>query len=114
MPMGHGSNAKCHIDPDLYGISHLTRGPLAFGFMSSGRAWLRGPAGVIRNFLEVLAHDPGFAEILWISEFSDHGEPLITVRSSHAVVILRQIRVRTVGNPVLARISRAQACRCDP
>jgi hypothetical protein len=36
--MGHGSNAKCHIENrDRYDIWHLTRGPLAFGSRSTSR-----------------------------------------------------------------------------
>ena len=39
--MGHWSNAKCHIAPDLYDIWHLTSDPLAFGFhLLPGSGWM--------------------------------------------------------------------------
>ena len=52
--------------------------------------------------------DPGFAEILRIPDLGNDREPLIAGWSVHQVIVLGEVRVRTIGDTVLAGVARAQ------
>src|SRR5206468_7212588 len=75
---------------------------------SSRGAGLGVPARCVGHLLEVGAHHPGFAEILGIPDLRDDREPSVTVRGVHKVIVLGEIRIRTVGNAVLAGIACPQ------
>src|SRR5258706_7487213 len=74
--------------------------------LSSCRARLWSPSGILGNLLEMRAYDPGLAQILRISELGYHGKPLITIGRGDAVIVFRQTRVRAIRNGVLARVFR--------
>ena len=76
--------------------------------ISSRGAGFRIPTRRVGSLFEMGADDPGLAEILRIADLGYEREPLIAVRPRHQMIVLGEVRVRAVGNAVLAGISRPQ------
>src|SRR5207244_7867638 len=79
----------------------------------SHRAWRGIPAGSVGLLLEVCRRNHGLSQICRILECGRDDEISISVGSFHEVVILRQPRIRAVGNTIPAQITGPKVCCRD-
>src|SRR5262245_5566174 len=67
---------------------------------STSVAPLRLERRIRRKSLEMRALHEWLAEIVGVGDLRDDGQPDVAVRGRHAVVVLRNRRIRTVGDAV--------------
>lgn len=75
------------------------------------RAWCRIPLRTIRFFFEIVSRNPRRPQIFWIINFLGDHDSLAAARILDQIPVLSHTSVRTVGNPILPEVSRADVRR---